>query len=130
QTFVERVLHVWSPYIAPGLPEVTNQPPASRGLYDPRLQWSANAAVLAHAPEMDGDEDGDGQRNGDAVQHVKAQQRLAADKASAQQDEARIGAGMDERDIPHFQERGSRPLVAKERRGAGHVTADCDGPDG
>src|SRR6516225_6741707 len=94
------------------------------------LQWSADAAVLAHAPKVDGDEDGDGQGDGDAVQDIEAQQRLTADEASAQQNEPRVGAGMDERDVTHFQERRSWPLVAEERRGAGHVAADGDGPDG
>src|SRR5260370_25290083 len=54
------------------------------------LQRPANAAVLAHAPEMHGDEQGRRQGDGDAVQYIKAQQRVAAHKASAQENKARI----------------------------------------
>src|SRR5262249_30848656 len=47
-------------------------------------QRSADAAVLSHAPEVDRDEQGGGEWYGDAVQDVEAQQRVAADEASAE----------------------------------------------
>src|SRR6185437_2201489 len=61
--------------------------------------------------------------------HVEPQQRVAAHEASAQQYESRVRAGMDEGDITHFQEARTRPFMPEERRSAGHITADRDGPD-
>ena len=45
---------------------------------------------------MDGDEQRRRQRQGDAVQHVEAQQRVFADEAAAQQQEAGIAARGDQ----------------------------------
>src|SRR5262249_28290087 len=96
----------------------------------PVLQSAADAAVLAHAPEVDGDEDADSQRDGDTVQNVEAQQRVAADETPAEQDEARIPAGVNERDAAHLEKACAGSLVAQKRRRPRHVAADGNGPNG
>jgi len=47
--------------------------------------------------KMHGNEHGRCQRNGHAVQDIEAQERIAADEASAQEQEARVGPRMDQR---------------------------------
>src|SRR5689334_12708788 len=55
------------------------------------LHRTGDAAVLPHAPEVDGHQDAGDERDADAVQDVEAQQRPPSDEASAQQGEARVG---------------------------------------
>src|SRR5262245_52971486 len=68
------------------------------------LQRSADAAVLAHAPEVDGDEQGRRQRHGHAVEHVEAQERVARDEPAAQEQEASVAAGVDQLDVADLQQ--------------------------
>src|SRR5918994_347353 len=94
------------------------------------LEWPGDPAVLADAPEVHRHQDPGHERDADAVQDVEAQERSLAHEASAQQREARIGAGVDHLHAAQGQELRAGALVAEQRRGAGHVRADGDGPDG
>jgi hypothetical protein len=67
------------------------------------------AAVLADAPEMDGDEENGRQRQHDAVQHIEAQQRIGVHLVAAQQQEVN--------------------LAADQRNSRGQIGADGDGPE-
>jgi len=60
---------------------------------DSRLQRTADTAVLAYPPKVDGDQQRGGQGNGDAVQNVEPIQGLFADEAGAEEAEAGIGRG-------------------------------------
>src|SRR5438105_10405871 len=54
-------------------------------------KWTANAAVLSHTPEMDGDQERCRQGNRDAVQNVKPVQCFLAYEAGAQQSKPGVG---------------------------------------
>src|SRR5438034_4975140 len=58
-------------------------------------QSAADAAVLAYAPEVDGNQQGHRQWDCHAVQHIEAQQRRLADEAPTQQQEAGVAARVD-----------------------------------
>src|SRR5262245_53746722 len=60
------------------------------------LKRPADAAVLADAPEMDRDQESRRQWNGDAMQHVEAQERVAANKTAAQKGEAGVASRMNQ----------------------------------
>src|SRR6187401_2514119 len=106
--------------------------PASYQLPAPtyRLEWTADPAVLTHAPEVHRHQHRDAERQTDAVQHVEPQQRAFADERPAQQRESRVVGRMDQLDVAERQERGARTLVTEERCRARHVRADRDSPDG
>ena len=55
-------------------------------------QRPADPAVLADAPEVDGDQHRHDHRDEDAVQHVEAQQRVLADERAGQQEEPRVAS--------------------------------------
>src|SRR5262249_49615204 len=105
-----------------------HQPPSTNH-QAPFLQSAADAAVLAHAQEVGGEEDADRERDGDAVQDVKAQERAAADKTPAEQDEPRIPAGVNQWNAAHLEKTRAGSLMAKKWRRPRHVAADGDGPD-
>src|SRR2546429_6172968 len=55
--------------------------------YDfPKSKRPGNSAVLANAPEMDGDQHRHDHRNKHAVQHIKTQQRVLAHEGAGQQE--------------------------------------------
>src|SRR5688572_15661405 len=56
-----------------------------------RSHRPGDAAVFAHAPEMNGHEQGGDERDEDAVQHVEAQQGGRADQGAAEQGIADVG---------------------------------------
>jgi len=64
------------------------------------------------------------------MKHVEAQQCIPADEPAAEQQKARIGAGVDERDITHLEKRRTGAFVTHERGSTSHVAAHRDGPDG
>src|SRR5712691_10252395 len=59
--------------------------PVSILFFSVMVRPHGQAAVLLHAPEMDGDEKDGNQRKHNTVQHVKAQQGVFTDKISAEQ---------------------------------------------
>src|SRR5712692_11204687 len=93
------------------------------------LQRPRDAAVLAHAPEVDGHEDAGHERDAHAVEHVEAQERALADEAPAEEGEARVGPRVHHLHVAQSQELRAGALVPEHRRSAGHVRADGDGPD-
>src|SRR5262245_61897750 len=95
----------------------------------PVLQGSADAAVLADAPEVHGHQDRRDDGDRDAVEDVEAQQRLPADEPPAEERVADVVARVDERDPVHVEEVAERALVPDARVRAGHVRADGHGPD-
>src|SRR5207302_8520050 len=72
------------------------------------LQRSAEAAVLADAPEVDGHEDHDDERKEEHVEYVPSKQGVGTDLDTAEQNELH--------------------LIAEHRRVPDHVRADGDGP--
>src|ERR1700722_1157695 len=105
----------WSSHVAHILPPSTKSPASDEAGYSASLHHSAgtqddramallfldfrfqhhrcgarNAAVFAHAPEMQRHENAGDQRNRDAVPDVGAQQRVGVDDRSAKQGEAHI----------------------------------------
>src|SRR4029079_12306867 len=87
------------------------------------LDRPRDAAVLAHPPEMDGDQERRGERDADAVQHVEADERRAAYGPAADEREAGVAPGVDQSLPSQFEEGGARSLVPQHGRGAGHVRA-------
>ena len=64
------------------------------------------------------------------MQHVKPVERFFTDESGTEQAEAGVGAVGDHVDAADREQLLPRPLVAEDRRRAGHVRPDRDGPDG
>src|SRR5687768_2843172 len=69
---------------------------------------TADAAVLADAPEVHRHQERQHQGESHAVEHIEAEQRGLADEASAEQAEAHVGPGVHQRDVSDLQERCAR----------------------
>src|SRR5215207_3545706 len=63
------------------------------------LQRPGDAAVLSHAPEMNGHQESGRERNDHAVQHIEAQQRGRADRFPGYERKSGIVTGMNERHV-------------------------------
>src|SRR5689334_17131928 len=83
-----------------------------------RLHRPADAAVLAHAPEVHGHQDHGREGDGDAVEHVEAEQGRLAHEPPRQQGEPDVGAGGDEGDVADLEELRAHPVIGHEGPGA------------
>src|SRR6516165_7527336 len=110
--------------INPSFPQAT-RPTCSHSV----LKGAADSAVLADAPEMNGNEQGCSERHGHAVQNIEAQERCFAHGFAAQEQETRIGAGVYEWHVTNLQESGPWAFITDERMGSSHVATNRDGPD-
>src|SRR5262245_11797226 len=93
------------------------------------LKWSADAAVFAHPPEVNRQEQRSRQRDGDTMEDVKAVERFFADETRAEQAKARVGGVGNHVDAVDRQELVAGAFITQKRRGPSHVRADRDGPN-